>query len=100
MEVLRHVGRWEQGTKISDMLSSAPIHKAIVHLYVKVLGFLISSTRWLKKAAPKRFGASIIGLKADKFAEKLKQMRGASDVVDKEIQVRGMRRFALEPAVY
>jgi len=47
LEILRHVSRWEQATAISTALSSASVREAIVLLYTKVLGFLVSSTHWL-----------------------------------------------------
>lgn len=36
-----------------------------------------------------RLGVSILGRKGDKFEGKLKSLRAASELVDKEIQTRG-----------
>ena len=49
MEILRHVGCWEQVSAISDLLNSVRLRNALVALYVRVLDFLMSSTRWLKR---------------------------------------------------
>jgi hypothetical protein len=49
IEILRHVGRWEQISAISDLLDSVRLQEALIALYVRVLDFLVSSTRWLKR---------------------------------------------------
>lgn len=36
-----------------------------------------------------RFGVSVLVSKADKFDEKLKKMKAASELVDREVQTRG-----------
>ena len=51
IEILRHVGRWEQISALSDILNSVRLQEALVALYVRVLDFLVSSTRWLKRSA-------------------------------------------------
>ncbi|KAK3947908.1 hypothetical protein QBC32DRAFT_352879 [Pseudoneurospora amorphoporcata] len=88
MEIIYHVGRWEQAVAITDILSSPTTRQAIVRLYHKVVDFLVSSTNWLRKGSLKRFGISILAQKASKFEDKLKEMRAASELVDKEIQTR------------
>jgi hypothetical protein len=50
MEIVRHAGRWEQVSAISDLLNSASLRKALVALYVSVLDFLVSSTKWLSRS--------------------------------------------------
>jgi hypothetical protein len=51
LEIIRHAGRWEQVSAISDLLNSARLRKALVALYVTVLDFLLSSTEWLSRGA-------------------------------------------------
>ncbi|KAL7624126.1 hypothetical protein AAE478_005683 [Parahypoxylon ruwenzoriense] len=90
IEILRHVGRWEQVSAISDLLGSQSIHKALVDLYVNILDFLVSSTQWLKRCSLRRLGGALFELKADKFSDKLNEMRRAATLVDQEVQTRGL----------
>ncbi|KAI1441011.1 hypothetical protein F5Y02DRAFT_411112 [Annulohypoxylon stygium] len=92
MEILGHMSRWEQATTISDILDSGIVRKAVIFLYTKVLDFLVSSTTWLERSSLgclERLAVSVFVVKAEKFEEKLNRMRGASDLVDREIQTRG-----------
>ncbi|KAK3939165.1 hypothetical protein QBC46DRAFT_316249 [Diplogelasinospora grovesii] len=91
MEILRHVGRWEQVSAISDLLDSARLPRALVALYVRVLDFLVSSTLWLKRGTLVRLGVSMLSSKGDKFEGKLKEMRNAAELLDKELQTQGKR---------
>ncbi|CAH0019507.1 unnamed protein product [Clonostachys rhizophaga] len=88
LEILRHLGRWEQAAAISDLLSSEPVQRAIVILYTKVLDFLVSATLWLKRSKLSKIGATILSAKGEKFDTKLKNLREASEFVDTEIQTR------------
>lgn len=49
LEIVRHAGRWEQVSAISNLLSSARLPGALVSLYVTVLEFLQSATQWLSR---------------------------------------------------
>ena len=51
LEILRHADRWEQILAISDLLGAGSIRNALVGLYVRVLGFLVSSTQWMKRGS-------------------------------------------------
>jgi len=51
LEIIRHAGRWEQVSAISELLDSTRLQKALVALYVTVLDFLLSSARWLGRGA-------------------------------------------------
>ena len=51
LEIIRHAGRWEQVSAISDLLQSTRLRKALITLYVAVLEFLLSSTDWLSQSA-------------------------------------------------
>jgi hypothetical protein len=49
IEIVRHAGRWEQVSAVSDLLNSDRLQKSLVALYVRVLDFLVSSTQWLRR---------------------------------------------------
>ncbi|KAK4168220.1 hypothetical protein QBC43DRAFT_201581 [Cladorrhinum sp. PSN259] len=95
IEIIRHAGRWEQVSALSGLLDSTRIRIALVALYVTVLDFLLSATKWLKRSTLKRIGISILNSKGDKFQEKMDQMKRAAALVDRELQTFGLSLKAL-----
>jgi hypothetical protein len=91
-EIIHHIGRWEQRAHILELLNAPSVRRATVALYVKVLGFLVSSTLWLSRPKVLRLGVSFLTAKGDKFEAKLKDMKAASDLIDKEIQTRATQK--------
>ncbi|KAK0731941.1 hypothetical protein B0H67DRAFT_679478 [Lasiosphaeris hirsuta] len=85
-EIIHHADRWEQVSGASNLLGSERLDELLVGLYVTVLDFLLSSKQWWEKRRLRRIGSAILPSKGDDFEEKLKALKQASDLVDKQLQ--------------
>ncbi|CAH0003702.1 unnamed protein product [Clonostachys byssicola] len=91
LQILVHLDRWEQTSKISCLLNSDPVRESIISLYTKILDFLISATLWLERTKLSKLRANIFSPKGDEFQQKANRLKEASDLVDKEISTRATR---------
>ncbi|CAI6093041.1 unnamed protein product [Clonostachys chloroleuca] len=93
LQILVHLDRWEQTSKISYLLNSDPVRESIISLYTKILDFLITATLWLERSKISKLRANVFNAKGDEFQQKANRLKEASDLVDKEISTRVLEIF-------